>query len=53
MLPDSAFRNVDKIDVNYKRMHLTVKRKPAVRKLPTAGVVDSKGFEPSTSTMRM
>lgn len=27
MLPDSAFRSIDKIDVNYKRMHLTVKNK--------------------------
>lgn len=27
MLPDSAFRNVDKIDVNYKCVHLTVKKK--------------------------
>lgn len=27
MLTDSAFRNVYKIDVNYKRMHLTVKNK--------------------------
>ena len=49
-----GLRSVDKKDTRYKTraQKLQNKEKPAVHELLTAGVVDLKGFEPSTSRMR-